>query len=339
MLNTSIGLDLGTSTVVVYVKGKGIVLNEPSAIAIKKDTNETIATGHAAQIMYGRTPSDTEVIHPLQAGVISSYTYTDEMIKHMLSGIIKNFFSKPKIVICVPSGITDVEQRAVIETARQIGARDIYVIEEPIAAALGAGLNINSPVGCMVADIGGGTTDIGIISSGKIISGSSIKIAGNDFNDAIARYIRKKYNIIIGPQTAEHLKKSIGSATSHTRDLSSIARGICTVSGLPKAEIVTSQELTPCFDEIIHNISERCKDIMEEVSPQLQGDILKSGIMLTGGGSLLNGLSERLSEETGVEVHLAPTPVSCVAKGAGMALDRLNDNSNFRFFKKAYIHE
>ncbi len=339
MFNTSIGIDLGTASVVVYLKGKGIIINEPSVIAVNRQTGETVTVGAAAQVMIGRNPPEIDVIRPLSAGVISSYTYTEAMIKSFLSKPMSKTVGRPKIMMCVPSGVTDVEQRAVIETARQMGGREIYIMEEPVAAALGAGIDITLPRGAMVIDIGGGTTDIAVISVGKIISGRSLKIAGNDFNTAVERFMRKNYNLIVGPQTAEHLKISIGRVIDGGEDISCVARGICTVTGLPKAVIVSAAELKPCFDDLVHNIIERIKETLEEVSPQLQGDIMTDGIVMTGGGSLITGLPELISQETGIKTRIAEFPVSCVAKGAGFALDRLKDNENMRFYKKAYIHD
>lgn len=339
MFNTSIGIDLGTASVVVYLKGKGIIINEPSVIAVNKNTGKVIAVGAAAQVMLGRNPPEIEVVRPLHAGVISSYTLTEAMIKAFLAKAMKRIVGRPKIMMCVPSGVTDVEQRAVIETARQMGGREIYIMEEPVAAALGAGVDITRPKGAMVIDIGGGTTDIAVISVGKIIAGRSLKIAGDEFNEAVVRFLRKKYTLIAGPQTAEHLKITIGGAVVSDKDVSCVARGICTVTGMPKAVLVSASELRPCFDDLIHNIIERVRDVLEEVSPQLQSDILGDGIIMTGGGSLLTGLAERISSEISIPVRVADYAVSCVAKGAGFALDKLGKNENLKFYKKAYIHE
>lgn len=337
MFNTSIGIDLGTASVVVYLKGKGIILNEPSVIAVDKNSGETVAVGSSAQVMLGRNPPEIEVSRPLRSGVISSYTLTEAMIKAFLGKAMRRTVGRPRIMMCVPSGVTDVEQRAVIETARQMGGKEIFIMEEPVAAALGAGIDVTMPRGAMVIDIGGGTTDIAAISVGKIISGRSLKIAGDDFTDAVVRYMRKKYNLIVGPQTAEHIKITIGGAKQRNENISCVARGICTVSGMPKAVMVSSHEIKPCFDDFIHNITERSKDVLEEISPQLQADILEDGIVLTGGGSLLYGLSDRLSVEIGVKTRVADFAASCVAKGAGFALDKLRDEENFRYYKKAYI--
>lgn len=337
MFNTSIGIDLGTASVVVYLKGKGIILNEPSVIAVNKQSGEPIAVGNAAQVMLGRNPPEIEVVRPLKSGVISSYTLTETMIKTFLSMTMRRTVGKVQIMMCVPSGVTDVEQRAVIETARQMGGKEIFIMEEPVAAALGAGINVAAPKGSMVIDIGGGTTDIAAISVGKIISARSLKIAGDDFTDAVVRYIRQKYNLIIGPQTAEHLKITLGSAVEKNDEICEVARGICTVTGMPKAIVVSSAELNQCFDGFIHNIVERAKDVLEEISPQLQADILADGIVLTGGGSLLYGLADRLTSDLGINTRVADFAVSCVAKGAGYALDKLRDDENFRYYKKAYI--
>ena len=341
MFSTSIGIDLGTNSVVVYVKGKGIVLNEPSVIAYNKSDKSIRAVGHSAYRMLGRNPADIEVIRPLNDGVISSYTLTEAMMKAFLSKTLRHSMIAPKLMICVPSGVTDVEQRAVIETARQMNMKEIYIMEEALAAAFGAGLDITEPEGKMVVDIGGGTSDIAVISSGKIIAGRSLKIAGDEFNQAVAAFVKKEHNLIIGPQTTEHIKIAIGGVLKRKEDVSLMVRGICNITGLPKSAVVTSAELCPIFDGLVHNITERIKEVLEEVSPQLQGDILKSGILLAGGGSLIWGLDKVIRNETGIRTFYAEDPFTCVAKGAGLALDFIsqNDDPTKRVYKKAYIHE
>ncbi len=341
MFSTSIGIDLGTNSVVVYIKGKGIVLNEPSVIAYNKSDKSIRAVGHSAYRMLGRNPSEIEVLRPLNDGAISSYTLTEAMMKAFLSKTLRYNMIAPKLMICVPSGVTDVEQRAVIETARQMNMKEIYIMEEALAAALGAGLDITEPEGKLVVDIGGGTSDIAVISSGKIIAGRSLKIAGDEFNQAVAAFVKKEHNLIIGPQTTEHIKTTIGGVLKRKEDLSLMVRGICNITGLPKSAVVTSDELCPVFDGFVHNITERIKEVLEEVSPQLQGDILKSGILLAGGGSLIWGLDKVIRDETGIRTFYAEDPFICVAKGAGLALDFIsqNDDPTKRVYKKAYIHE
>lgn len=341
MFNTLIGIDLGTSSVVVYIKGKGIVLNEPSVIACNKTDKSIRAVGHAAYRMLGRNPSEIEVIRPLNDGVISSYTLTEAMMRSLLSRTLRKNMISPKLMICVPSGVTDVEQRAVIETARQMKMKEIYIMEEPLAAALGAGFDITEPEGKMVVDIGGGTSDIAVISGGKALASRSLKIAGDEFNDAVSAFLKKKHNLIIGPQTTEHIKTTIACVEKRNEDISLTVRGICNITGLPKAVIISSEELRPEFDGLVHNITERIKEVLEDISPQLQADILKSGIILAGGGSLIFGLDKVIEKETGIKTFYAKDPFTCVAKGAGLALDFIseNDDPTKRVYKKAYIHE
>lgn len=342
MFNTSIGIDLGTSSVVVYVKGKGIILNEPSVVAYNKEDKSVLAVGHSAHRMLGRNPEHIEVIRPLNDGVISSFTYAEAMIEAHISKILRRNIGTPKMMLCVPSGVTDVEQRAVIETARRMNIKEIYLMEEPMAAALGAGLDIIRPEGKMVVDIGGGTCDMAVISCGKIISGRSLKIAGDEFDEAVFSYIKRHHNLICGPQTTEHIKRTVGSACGHPEKLSIVARGICNITGLPKSAIITSDEIYPEFSQLLHNITERIKEVLEECSPQLQADILKNGILLAGGGSQLFGLADYIKKNTGVWAYVAENPLVCVAQGAGRALDFIDKYPNDpekRVYKKAYIHE
>lgn len=340
MFNNSIGIDLGTATVLIYLKGKGIILNEPSVVAFDNLNNKVIAAGTEAQKMLGRTPPHITAVHPLKNGVISSYTMTDAMLKEFLKKAKRKINVISQAMICVPSGVTDVEQRAVIETAHGIGAKEIYIIDEPVAAAIGSGINITHPHGSMIVDIGGGTTDIAVISAGHTVSGRSLKIAGNEFNDAVIRFMRKEHNLNIGPATAEYIKRILGTAIEENDPETAVVKGLSTVSGLPKGVIITSAELMPAFAELTHNIIERIKEVLEESSSRLQADILERGIILTGGGSLFRGLDKLIEKSTGVKTIIADTPVSCVAKGAGMALDYVkNTDITFgRFYKKAYIY-
>lgn len=341
MFNASIGIDLGTSSVVVYIKGKGILLNEPSIVAYKKEEKSIIAVGHSAYKMLGRNHKGIEVVRPLNKGVISSYTLTEAMIKAFLAKTLRSNMISSKLMICVPSGVTDVEQRAVIETARQMNIKEIYIMEEPLAAALGAGWDITETEGKMVVDIGGGTSDIAVVSGGKAITQRSLKIAGDEFDEVVVNFMRREHNLIVGPQTTERIKKTVGCVEPRGEDVSLVARGICNITGLPKSVIVTSEQIRPEFGGLVHNITERIKEVLEEASPQLQGDIIKSGILLTGGGSLIYGLNKVISRELGIKTFYAEDPFTCVAKGAGKALDLVSvtNDPTKRVYKKAYIHE
>ena len=319
MFNASIGIDLGTSSVVVYVKGKGILLNEPSVIAYNKADKSIRAVGRSAYKMLGRNPAEIEVVRPLNKGVISSYTLTEAMIRAFLSKTLRSNMIAPKLMICVPSGVTDVEQRAVIETARQMNMKEIYIMQEPLAAALGAGLDITETEGKMVVDIGGGTSDIAVVSAGKAIAERSLKIAGDEFDEVVLNFMKREHNLIVGPQTTEHIKTTVGCVEPRKEEVSLVARGICNITGLPKSVIVTSEQIRPEFSGLVHNITERINEVLEEVSPQLQGDILKSGILLTGGGSLIYGLDKAIQKVTGIKTFYAEDPFICVAKGAGKA--------------------
>lgn len=341
MFNDDISIDLGTATVLVYIKNKGIVLNEPTVIAVNTKTNEVCAVGKDALEMIGRTPPHIQAVRPLIDGVISNLTLTQEMIRLFFKKIFARTIGHPRIMMCVPSGITDVEQRAVIEAARDVGARDIYIIEEPVAAALGAGFDISRPRGTMIVDIGGGTTDIAVMSLGGIVVSRSLKIAGDEFNEAIVRYMRKEMGMIIGPRTAERIKLEVGGVIPRSKELFCEAKGISVLSGLPKAVVVSSNELYPAFDDFVYNMTERVREVLEETPPELHGDIIQDGIIMTGGGSLIYGLDKRIADETGVKVILAPDIVECVAKGAGIALDGIDDVSDptHIFHKKAYIRD
>lgn len=340
MFNNAISIDLGTATILIYIKGKGVVLKEPSVVAVDKRNDKIIAVGKKAYDMMGKTPPYIETVRPLRDGVISSYTLTEAMIKEFLGRVSRRHsFGGYTIMMCVPSGVTDVEQRAVIEAARQMGAKDIYIIEEPIAAALGAGIDISGAHASMVIDIGGGTTDIAIISLGKIVSGRTLKIAGDEFDEAVIRFIRKNYNMNIGPQTAEHLKKTIGCVYPRKQEESAVVRGVGVISGLPKRIVITSEELRPAFDELIYNIVERARETIEETGPEIQSDILKDGIVLTGSGSLIYGLDKVLTEALGVRTYHAQNIQECVVIGAGYAVQNIDKTGNTikRYYKKAYI--
>lgn len=321
-----IGIDLGTATVLVYIKGKGIVLREPSVVAIDKNTNMLLAVGEEARRMLGRTPGNIIAIRPLREGVISDYDITERMLKYFINKVcgsrVFRLF-KPRIMVCVPSGVTEVERRAVIDAAMQAGARKTYLIEEPIAAAIGAGIDIAKACGSMVVDVGGGTTDIAVISLGGTVVSSSIKVAGDKFDEAIVRYMRKKHNIMIGERTAEELKINIGTVYPRVQEVSMDIRGRNLISGLPKTINVTSTEILEALEEPISAIVEAVHAVLERTPPELAADISDRGIVMTGGGSLIYGLDKLLQEKTGINVIIADEAISCVALGTGEALNNI----------------
>jgi len=322
---TDIGIDLGTATVLVYVKGKGIVLREPSVVAIEQTRKQILAVGEEARRMIGRTPGNIVAVRPLRDGVISDYEVTEAMLKYFLGKVLgKRVFFKPRVVVCVPSGVTEVEKRAVLDATYEAGAKQTFLIEEPIAAAIGAGLDISRPVGCMVIDIGGGTTDIAVISLGGAVVSESIKVAGDKFDEAIIRYIRKKHSVAIGERTAEELKINIGCAYKKPKVEAMEVRGRSLLTGLPKTITVTSDELLLALEEPVSAIIEAVHRVLENTPPELAADITTTGIMMTGGGSLLWGLDKLISEKTGIPTRIADDPVSCVALGTGKALESLD---------------
>lgn len=325
MVNPNIGIDLGTATVLVYVKGKGIVLKEPSVVAIEKRTKKVLAVGEEARRMIGRTPGNIVAIRPLRDGVISDYDITEKMLKYFIDKIIvkKGFFKffKPEIVVCVPSGVTEVERRAVEEATKQAGARHVDLIEEPTAAAIGAGLDISQAEGNMVIDIGGGTTDVAVISYGGNVVSTSIKVAGDKFDEAIIKYMRKKHNLLIGERTAENIKINIGIAYPKEPEETMAVRGRNLVSGLPTTIDITSNEMLKALNECIVQIADAVHSVLEKTPPELSADISDKGIIMTGGGSLLWGLDKLISKRTGIDVYVADDAVSCVAKGTGEVLN------------------
>lgn len=322
-----IGIDLGTASVLVYVKGKGIVLQEPAVVAIDIDTNKVLAVGEEAQKMLGRTPGNIVAIRPLKDGVISDYDVTEKMLKHFLEKVTGGVglfrFLKPQIIVCVPSGVTEVEKRAVIDATMEAGARDVYLIEEPIAAAIGAGIEISLPNGSMVVDVGGGTSDVAVISLGGIVVSTSIKIAGDKFDEAIVKYMRKKHSLLIGERTAEEIKINIGSAYPRKEEQYMDVRGRNLVSGLPETIKVSSSETLEALRESVAQIADAVHYVLEKTPPELSADISDKGILLTGGGSLLNGLDQLISKRTGIQVYIAEDAISCVAKGTGEALNSI----------------
>lgn len=321
-----IGIDLGTATVLVYIKGKGIVLREPSVVAIDKNTNKLLAVGEEARRMLGRTPGNIVAIRPLREGVISDYDITERMLKYFINKVCGNRMFKlfkPRIMVCVPSGVTEVEKRAVEDAAKQAGARETYLIEEPIAAAIGAGIDIAKACGSMVVDMGGGTTDIAVISLGGTVVSASIKVAGDKFDEAIVRYMRKKHNIMIGERTAEELKINIGTVYPRVQEVSMDIRGRNLISGLPKTITVTSTEMMEALEETVSSVVEAVHSVLERTPPELAADISDRGIVMTGGGGLIYGLDKLIQEKTGINVIIADDAVSCVALGTGKALDNI----------------
>jgi rod shape-determining protein MreB len=326
-LGLDIGLDLGTASVLVYIKGKGIVLREPSVVAIDKNTDRILAVGEEARKMLGRTPGNIVAIRPLREGVISDYHVTEKMLKYFLNKVCaKSFFKlfKPRVMICVPSGVTEVEKRAVEDAAMQAGARKTYLIEEPIAAAIGAGIDITKACGSMVVDIGGGTTDIAVISLGGTVVSTSVKIAGDKFDEAIVRYMRKKHNIMIGERTAEEIKIQIGTVFPRQKEVQVDVRGRNLVSGLPKTITITSTEVMEALEEPVSSVVEAVHSVLERTPPELAADISERGIVMTGGGSLVYGMDKLLEYKTEIRVIIADDAVSCVAIGTGKTLDNLD---------------
>lgn len=319
-----IGIDLGTASVLVYIKGKGIVLSEPSVVAIDKNTNKVLAVGKEAQKMLGRTPANITAIRPLKDGVISDFNVTERMLKYFINKTCgqRRLFG-PKIIICVPSGVTEVEKRAVIDATTAAGGGKTFLIEEPIAAAIGANIDITKPNGSMIIDIGGGTTDVAVISLGGIVESNSIKIAGDKFDEAIIKYMRKKHNLLIGERTAEELKINIGTAYPRAKPIKMDCKGRDLVSGLPKNISVSSDEMIEALQEVVTAVCDSLHAVLEKTPPELASDIASSGIIMTGGGSLLYGLNRLIEKKTGIRTIIADDAVSCVAKGTGKSLEHI----------------
>ena len=316
-----LGIDLGTATVLVYEKGKGIILKEPSVVAINKNNNNVLAIGEEARKMIGRTPGNIVAVRPLRDGVISDYDITERMLKEFIkkaSG--KRNIVAPKVMVCIPSQATEVEKRAVLDAARNSGAKRVHLIEEPLAAAIGAGIDITNPDGVMIVDIGGGTSDIAVISLGGIVVRQSIKVAGDKFDEAIIRYVRNKYNLMIGEKTAEEIKITVGSAFKDLRKLKAPIKGRNLVSGLPYEIEISTEETREALLESVTQIVQSVKNVLERTPPELAADIIEKGILMTGGGALLNGLDKLIEYETGINVAIAENAVECVAQGTGKAL-------------------
>ena len=323
-LGQDIGIDLGTASILVYIKGKGVVLKEPSVVAIDRDTDTIRAIGQEARRMLGRTPGNIVATRPLREGVISDYTVTEKMLKYFINKINGKSLFAPRTMICIPSRVTEVEKKAVIDAATQAGARKVFLIEEPIAAAIGAGIDIAKPCGNMVVDIGGGTTDIAVISLGGSVESTSLKVAGDKFDEYIVKYIKKKHNIIIGERTAEDLKITIGCVYPKIQDADMEIRGRDLSSGLPKTVVVYSSEMLEALIEPAMMIVDAVHSVLEKTPPELAADISDRGIYMTGGGCLVDGLDKLLQEKTGINVMIADDAVSCVALGTGKALDNLD---------------
>ncbi|PIS33537.1 MAG: rod shape-determining protein [Candidatus Omnitrophica bacterium CG08_land_8_20_14_0_20_41_16] len=330
--SNDIGIDLGTATTLVYVKGKGIVLCEPSVVAVERGTSHVLAVGEEAKRMLGRTPGNIIAIRPMRDGVITDFEVTEAMLRHFIRKVRhRRFQIRPRIVIAIPSGITEVERRAVKESAERAGARDVFLIEEPIAAAIGVGLPIQEPVGNMIIDIGGGTTEIAVISLAGIVFSKSIRIGGDEMDEAIIEYLKKTYNLMVGERTAEDIKIKIGSAYPLEDEMSLEVKGRDLIAGLPKAVTITSEEIRESLQEPLRAILEVTKMSLERTPPELAADLIDHGIVIAGGGALLNGLDKFISEETGLPVHIAEDPIIAVANGTGKVLNEI------KYLKKVMV--
>ena len=336
MFSKDIGIDLGTANTLVYLRGKGIIMREPSVVAVDTKTDEVRSVGHEAKAVIGRTPGSIMAVRPLKDGVIADFDITANMLARFIKKVCGNsMFFRPRVVICIPSGVTEVERRAVKEAALKAGARQVSVIEEPMAAAIGAGLPISEPSGSMVVDIGGGTSEVAVISLGGIVAARSVRVGGDEFDQAIIAYIKRKYNLLIGERTAEQIKIEIGSAYDLEEEKEMEIKGRNLVDGLPKNITVHSEEIRDALGESLQKVVDAIKETLERTPPELSADIIDHGIMLTGGGALLRGLDELVHRETGIDVHVAETPLDCVAAGTGAVLDHidllgdvLDDNSS-----------
>ncbi len=317
------GIDLGTANTLVYVQGRGIVLQEPTVVAIEKDTNNIFAVGSEAKQMVGRTPGNIIAVRPMKDGVIADFDVTEKMLHYFISKAGKNIgILSPRVIIGVPSGVTEVEKRAVMDAGLQAGAREVFLIEEPMAAAIGAGLQVEEPTGNLIVDIGGGTTEVAVISLGGIVSSRSVRTAGDEMNEAIGQYIKRHYNLMVGERTAEDIKREIGSAHPVGPEQKLDVRGRDLLTGLPKTITITSNEVREALAEPVSSIVDAVKTTLEKTPPELAADILDKGIVMAGGGALLKGIDHLLMEETGMPVQIADDPLTCVARGTGLALER-----------------
>lgn len=327
MFSHDIGIDLGTANTLVYVRGKGVIINEPSVVALNRKTKDILAIGEEARKMVGRTPSHIVAIRPLVDGVVSDFEVTQEMLRYFINKVHSGkfaFFPRPRIVIGIPYGVTEVERRAVEEAAMNAGAREVYLIEEPLAAAIGARLPVQEPGGCFIVDIGGGTTEVAVISMGGIVASRSIRIAGDELNQDIINYARDEYNLLLGERTAEEIKIAIGSAHPLPERLDYTMKGRDLIHGLPKEVILTSDEIRKAILKSVTMIVESIKTTIEETPPELVSDIIDRGIILAGGGALLRGLDRLVADETQTEVHVADDPLTCVVRGTGVVLEGLD---------------
>jgi rod shape-determining protein MreB len=338
LIGRDMAVDLGTANTLVYVRGKGLQLDEPSVVAINTTTGEILAVGHEAKRMIGRTPDTIEAIRPLKDGVIADFEATEQMLRYFIRSVHRRrFFAKPRMVICVPSGITAVEQRAVKEAGYQAGARQVYIIEEPMAAAIGAGLPVHQATGNMVVDVGGGTTEVAVISLGGIVTSLSIRTAGDDLDAAIVAWMKKEYSLMLGERTAEEVKMTMGSAFPQAfewaDETEAEIRGRDMVTGLPRTVVVSTAEIRQAMEEPLHTIVDAVRSTLDQTPPELAGDIMDRGIVLTGGGALLRGLDERLRHETGMPVHVAEDPLTSVAMGAAKCVEE------FEGLQQVFVHE
>ncbi|MCP3033552.1 rod shape-determining protein [Halobacillus sp. A1] len=325
MFARDIGIDLGTANVLIHVKGKGIVLNEPSVVAMDRNSGKVLEVGEAARRMVGRTPGNIEAIRPLKDGVIADFDVTEAMLRHFIHKTnVKGFMSKPRMLICCPTNITKVEQKAIREAAEKSGGKNVYLEEEPKVAAIGAGMEILQPSGNMVIDIGGGTTDVAVLSMGDIVTASSIKMAGDKFDAEILQYIKKTYKLLIGDRTAENIKIEVATVFKGARNEEIDIRGRDMVTGLPRTITVTSEEIEVCLRELVQTITLSAKQVLERTPPELSADIIDRGIIMTGGGALLHGIDQVLAEELKVPVFVAENPMDCVAKGTGIMLENID---------------
>lgn len=321
-----IGIDLGTANTLVHVAGKGVLLREPSVVAINKDTGEVLHVGEEAKRMIGRTPANIVAIRPLKDGVIADYDQTEAMLRHFIQKVSRRTLVRTTVVVGIPSGVTEVERRAVIQASRRAGATQAYVIEEPMAAAFGAGLPVDEPNGSMIVDIGGGTTEVAVISLGGIVHSRSVRVAGDELDEAIAAFVRRAYNLFIGDRTAEQTKIDIGSAVPLEQELEIQVKGRDLITGLPRSAIITSEEVRLAITDPLNRIVEEVKLTLEATPPELASDAMNNGIMLAGGGALLRGMDKLISRETGMPVHIANDPLSCVAIGTGIVVEAMHEN-------------
>ena len=325
MFANDIGIDLGTATTLIYIAGKGIVLREPSIVAMDERNGQVLAVGDEAYTMLGKTASDIRVVRPLEDGVISDYEVTEQMLKHFFAKVNPSRVFKPRVCVCVPSAITEVESRSVIDTVMSSGARNVYLIEEPVAAAIGAGIDITQPDGHFIIDIGGGTSDIAVISLSGVVESASIKVAGDQFNEAVVKYMRRKHNLLIGERTTEEMKMSIGCVFPPEEEMTMEIKGRCLLTGLPKLITVTSTEMMDAFEEPVERIMEAVHQVLERTPPELVADISSNGIVMTGGGSLIRGFDKLVTARTGIHTVVAENAIQCVAEGTGKSLESVGE--------------